>query len=104
MKDGQQLWDALGLRYQLGVDQVREMVADWAVLEGSISPGLFRDVRMLLEIQLREAIWWKDACMSYFQTHSKMEYPQEMEPPGRDLEYYKALRFPYAPGIRLRWN
>ncbi len=104
MKDGLRLWDALGLKYQEGVDAVRQMISTWDSLEGKLDPELYRQVHMLLAIQLGEARWWKDACMSYFQTFSKLEFPGGMEPPEHSLEYYRSLRFPYAPGIRPGWD
>ena len=104
MKNGQRLWDALGLKYQEGVDAVRQMISTWESLEGKLDPELYRQVHMLLAIQLGEARWWKDACMSYFQTFSKLEFPGGMEPPELSLEYYRSLRFPYAPGIRPGWD
>jgi alpha-glucuronidase len=58
---------------------------------------------MHLEIQEKEAKWWRDACLSYFQQFSGMPIPEGLEKPEHDLEYYESLRFPYAPGIRPRW-
>jgi alpha-glucuronidase len=104
MKNGLPLWDALGLKYQEGVDAVGAMIGTWESLQGRVDPELYRQVHMLLEIQLQEARWWKDACMSYFQTFSKRAFPEGMEPPGQPLEYYQSLRFPYAPGIRPGWH
>jgi len=63
----------------------------------------FERVNMLLGIQKKEAIWWRDACLLYFQTFSGMEYPDSIPKPEKSLEYYENLRFPYAPGIRPRW-
>jgi alpha-glucuronidase len=104
LKNGRTLWDGLGLKYQEGVDQVRDMIKTWKAMEPYVDKDRHHQVSMLLNIQLKEAIWWKDACMSYFQTFSKMDFPKEMEAPEHTLEYYKSLKFPYAPGIRPRWN
>ncbi len=104
LKNGRTLWDGLGLKYQEGVDQVRDMIKTWKAMEPYVDNYRHHQVSMLLNIQLKEAIWWKDACMSYFQTFSKMDFPKEMEAPEHTLEYYKSLKFPYAPGIRPRWN
>ena len=104
MKDGTRLWDALGIRYQYGVETVRGMQETWKGLEGVLAPRLHREVSMLLEIQYKEAVWWKDACMLYFQSFSQRPFPKGMEPPEHDLDYYRGLKFPYAPGIRPRWN
>jgi alpha-glucuronidase len=32
-----------------------------------------------------------------------MEIPADLEQPEHDLEYYRSLQYPYAPGIRPRW-
>lgn len=104
MPSGHTLWDSLGLNYQEGVDAVRGMLPTWEGLEGSLPHGFYRDVEMRLRIQLEEAIWWKDACMAYFQSHSGLPYPEGMDPPRHPLEYYQSLKFPNAPGIRPRWD
>ncbi len=103
MNSGRTLWNELGYKYQEGINQVREMQKQWDSLEGKIDELRFRQVKMLLNIQEKEAIWWKDACMLYFQTYSKMDWPEMLEEPVNTLEYYKSLRFPYAPGIQPRW-
>lgn len=104
LKNGRTLWDGLGIKYQEGVDQVREMIKTWNAMEPYIDEFRHHQVSMLLDIQLKEAKWWKDACMLYFQTYSKMDFPKEMEKPENTLEHYKSLQFPFAPGIRPTWN
>lgn len=104
LSDGNTLWKSLGIHYQEGVDQVREMQNTWAKMSPYVDKISHRDVRMLLEVQLHEAIWWKDACMSYFQSHSKLPFPQQMEAPKHSLDYYKSLKHPYAPGIKPQWH
>jgi len=34
----------------------------------------------------------------YFQTFSKMPISAQYEQPDKTLDYYKSLRFPFAPG------
>ena len=70
----------------------------WNSLEKFIDPERFRHVKMLLNIQEQEAVWWKDACLLYFQSFSKMPIPASIEKPLHSLEYYQSLHFPYAPG------
>ncbi len=99
MASGRTLWDALALRYQEGVDAVRRMQADWRSLEGRVDPERHDQVRAFLAIQEREARWWRDACLLYFQTFSKRPLPQGVEPPEHDLAYYRAIQKRYVPGI-----
>lgn len=104
LTSGRTLWDGLGIKYQEGVDGVREMIRIWEAMEPYVDAERHHQVEMLLGIQLKEAIWWKDACMLYFQGFSKMDFPKEMEKPLHSLEHYKSLKFPYAPGIRPSWD
>lgn len=102
-KSGRSLWDALCYKYYTGVDSVRWMQRTWNNLEKKIDPERFNHVKMLLTIQEKEAVIWRNSCLLYFQTFSKLPIPAEFEKPEHDLEYYKKLSFPYAPGIRPRW-
>jgi alpha-glucuronidase len=98
LKNGVILWDAVALKYQEGVDQVEEMIGIWERAKNYITDDQYNEVRMLLEIQLKEAKWWRNACLLYFQTFSGRELPPGVELPDENLEYYKSLKFPYAPG------
>ena len=98
LKNGGILWDAIALKYQKGVDQVEEMMNIWKQAKTYISDDQYNEVRMLLEIQLQEAKWWRNASLLYFQTFSGRELPDGVGRPEENLEYYKSLKFPYAPG------
>ncbi|MES2648976.1 MAG: alpha-glucuronidase family glycosyl hydrolase [Bacteroidota bacterium] len=98
MQSGNTLWEELCLRYNSGVDSVRAMQKQWSSLKQYVDGDRFKQVRMLLSIQEKEAVWWRDACLLYFQSFSKMAIPAKYEQPAKTLEYYKALSFPYAPG------
>ena len=99
MKSGRTLWDELCFKYYAGVDSVRWMEHTWHELKNYIDEERFDQVAMLLAIQEKEAVWWRNACLLYFQTFSKMPIPATYERPDHDLPYYKSLNFPYAPGI-----
>lgn len=104
MASGRTLWDELATRYQAGVDTVRSMQRAWAALEGKIDSERFGMTRDFLAIQEKEARWWRDACLLYFQTFSRMPIPDNVEKPTRTLEYFESLDFPSAPGIDLSWR
>lgn len=99
MASGRTLWDELALRYQHGVDTVRRMRDIWGTLDGFVDPLRWQETAVFLEIQEREAIWWRDACLLYFQTFSRRPLPDGVEAPAHDLEYYLGLRHRYVPGI-----
>lgn len=98
MKDGKILWNELCSKYQQGVDTVRWMQQQWNTLQNSIDQERFKQVKMFLTIQEKDAEWWRNACILYFQTFSKMPIPSNVEKPDHTLEYYESLKFPYAPG------
>jgi alpha-glucuronidase len=103
MKSGKTLWDEMVHRYSQGAAEAKSMQAEWTSLHGKIDTARHRDVTMLLQIQANEAKWWRDACISYFQSFSRMPLPVGLDKPAMSLEEYKAMEFPYAPGIRWTW-
>lgn len=98
LKNGNTLWNNLALKYQKGVDQVYEMKKTWNSLKEYLDQQRFEEVNMMLGIQLKEAKWWRDACLLYFQQFSGKELPKGVEKPTKTLEYFKSLQFPFAPG------
>jgi len=98
MKSGRTLWDELVMRYSRGVEAVGEMRRTWAGLSSFIDAERHREVASFLAIQEKEAKWWRDACIAYFQTFSKRPLPAGIAPPERTLEEYRSMVTPYAPG------
>ena len=96
---GRILWDELAYRYSGGVDTVRQMQQTWDSVEGLIDEGRFNHVKTFLSIQEKEAKWWRDACLLYFQTFSKRPIPKGLEEPAHTLEYYMQLDPKFVPGI-----
>ncbi len=98
MRSGRTLWEELCFKYYSGVDSVRQMQQTWNGLKGKIDDERFEQVRMLLAIQETEAVWWRNACVLYFQTYADKPIPAGYEKPDQTLDYYRSLSFPYAPG------
>jgi alpha-glucuronidase len=98
MRDGTTLWQALVAHYDRGVAQVAGMRDAWAGLERYVDAERFAKTRDFLDIQLREARWWRDACLAYFSERAGLPLPPGTRPPEHPLEYYLSLEFPYAPG------
>ncbi|HET6979341.1 MAG TPA: alpha-glucuronidase family glycosyl hydrolase [Pyrinomonadaceae bacterium] len=90
MKSGRTLWDELALDYQRGVDWVRETRMKWTGLKGKIDDERYTAISKKLAIQERDAVWWRDACLLYFQTFSKKPLPEGVEKPAHTLAEYKA--------------
>ncbi len=90
MRSGRIFWDELALHYQRGVDWVRTTRKDWASLSRTIDPERYAAVAQKLEIQERDAVHWRDACLLYFQMFSKRPLPVGVEKPTKTLDEYKA--------------
>jgi alpha-glucuronidase len=103
LASGKTLWEEICLHYHRGAADVTAMRQSWQSLKNYVDGERFRQVDMMLGIQEKEAKWWRDACISYFQSFSKMPLPAGLEKPAHSLEYYKSLSYPYAPGIRPGW-
>lgn len=97
-RSGRNLWDELVIRYDRGVDAVKAMQASWDGLKGKVDDARWAEVRDFLAIQRKEAKWWRDASIAYFQSVSKRPLPAGHAAPPHDLDWYEAIRTPYAPG------
>jgi alpha-glucuronidase len=86
MHDGSTLWESLCRHYDRGVRKVRHMQQTWDSLEPYLDEERFGDVQSRLKTQVRDAIWWKDACLLYFQQFSRQPIPEDVEPPLHELE------------------
>lgn len=98
LASGKTLWNSLVQRYDAGVAFAEGMQGTWKSLQPYVDPARFAQTEAFLAIQAREAKWWRDACIAYFQSISKRPLPPGASPPAHPLEWYKAQRFPYAPG------
>lgn len=98
LKNGQTLWNGMALKYQEGVDEVGAMASTWNEMEKYVDEQRFNEVKMLLNIQYKEAKWWRDACLLYFQQFSGKDLPNAVEKATQTLNYFESLKFPFAPG------
>lgn len=98
MNSGRTLWNELCLIYQKGVDEVERWIGEWKELEGRVDSQRHARVAALLKRQHSDAIFWKDACLTYFHSFSNRPYPQGVVKPEHDLEYYQNFELFHVPG------
>ncbi len=98
LKDGHTLWDGLVLSYDRGARDAASMATTWAAMKPYVDGQRFEMVSENLAVQGREARWWRDASIAYFQSKSNRPLPAGVAPPEKPLSYYENLTFPYAPG------
>ncbi len=93
LNTGRDVWEELCYRYSLGVKQARKMASVWEQMESHVDDKRFKEVQAKLATQVKEAIWWRDACLLYFQTFSQRDIPDKYEKPIHKLEELKKLEF-----------
>ena len=97
-RSGRTLWAELVYRYDRGLAAVDAMAATWAGQRASVDPERFRHVADFLAVQQREARWWRDASLAYWQSLNGLDLPPGAPAPQFPLAHYRALAFPEAPG------
>lgn len=92
LRSGRSLWDELCYKYQEGVDKVREFQKVWKDMQPYVDGERYQAVAERLDIQVHDAVWWKDACLGYFRTFSKKKYPKGVERPVFTLQELKKVK------------
>jgi alpha-glucuronidase len=98
MASGRTLWQELAHRYDRGVEAVADLRASWAGLAPHVDAQRHAQTATFLAIQQREAQWWRDASMAYWQSLNGLPWPDGFDPPAESLAHYQSLSFPEAPG------
>jgi alpha-glucuronidase len=93
MKSGRTLWEEMCRKYTDGLDAARRFQKTWDSLESYVDPERFRHVQYRLMEQTRDAIWWRDAVLLYFQSINGLPIPYELERPINSLEALMNHRF-----------
>ena len=98
MRSGRTLWDSLVRHYDRGVEWVKQARATWSTLAPYIDSRRYRLTADYLAIQQKDAQWWRDASIAYFQSISRRPLPAGVAPPPDTLAHYEAFCIPYAEG------
>jgi alpha-glucuronidase len=94
MASGRTLWEELVMHYTRGVEYVSEMRRTWTTLAPYMDPERYAETSAFLAIQEKEARWWRDACIAYFQSISHRALPKGYAPPEHTLLEYEAISMP----------
>ena len=98
MASGRPLWDELVMRYSRGVAQVADMQRAWATVAPLVDAERADEVTAMLGVQRREAQWWRDASVAYWQSIAKRPLPAGEAAPPEPLEAYTRQSHRFAPG------
>src|SRR5574344_966121 len=88
LHDGQTLWNELCHKYETGVNTVIRYNQLWNNMKPYIDSDRYRNVSNKLKQQLINAVKWKESCLLYFQTFSRMPFPQDIVSPSHTLKEY----------------
>ena len=94
LKDGYTLWEELCYKYDTGLKEVRRFRDTWNQMRPYIDTERYEAVAKRLDIQVNDAVWWKDACLLYFQSFSKMKFPKDIEKATFRLKELKKVHLP----------
>ena len=96
MKSGRTFWDELCHQYDEGVHEARHFLTVWDAMQPYVDAQRFCEVQRKLRIQARDAEWWRDACLLYFQTFSHRPIPQDVEHPVHNLDEMMQFSIPIS--------
>ncbi|SFN98547.1 alpha-glucuronidase family glycosyl hydrolase [Sphingomonas sp. OK281] len=95
---GRSVWAEMVHDYDSGVGYVSGMRRQWDGVKSEVDAERWAKTATYLAVQEREARWWRDASLAYWMSVNGLPLPAGAAAPAHDLAWYKAQRFPYAPG------
>ena len=92
MKSGRTLWNELCYTFEEGIKEARGFISTWESVEKYVDPYRYGQIHDKLIRQAKDAIWWRDALMLYFQQYSKMDIPSDCTQPQHTLDELRSFR------------
>ncbi len=86
MHSGETLWDALCHQYDQGVREAEAFAEVWRSMKPYVDSDRHAAQQRLFDRQAKDAWWWRDACLLYFQQFSGMPLPLGSPAPRHGLE------------------
>ena len=92
LHSGKTLWDTLCLTYEEGVREAEAFADTWRNMKQYVDADRWEALMKRYDRQARDAWWWRDACVLYFQTFSKLPLPDGFRPAKFKLDDLKRYR------------
>lgn len=86
MRNGLTLWDNLCYIYNHGVDEARHFATVWEGMRSYVDATRYERQKARFDRQAKDAVWWRDACLLYFQQFSGLPLPADCPPPVHKLK------------------
>jgi alpha-glucuronidase len=96
---GETLWDGLVGRYDRGIGEVEGMQKTWATLKPYVDAERFSETTAMLALERREAQWWRNASIAFYQGFSHRPTPAGHPEPAHPASFYEGITSPYAAGF-----
>lgn len=84
--NGLTMWDNLCYHYDRGLAQAKDFVETWKSIRPYIDSERYENQLWRLERQAKDAQWWRDACVLYFQSFSRLPLPADSPAPKYSLK------------------
>lgn len=85
MHSGETLWEALCHQYDQGVREAEAFADVWKRMSPYVETGRHAAQQHLFDRQAKDAWWWRDACLLYFQQFSGKPFPLDSPAPRYSL-------------------
>lgn len=86
MSNGLSLWDNLCYSYDRGVRQAHDFVTTWMAVKPYVKEDVYQRQLTRFQRQAKDAQWWRDACLLYFQTFANRPLPPDCPAPVHKLD------------------
>lgn len=80
MQNGLTLWQTLCYKYEEGAREAERFVNTWQQMKPYIDGDRYQSMLWRFQRQARDAWWWHDACILYFQQFSHLPIPADITP------------------------
>ncbi|MCQ2197393.1 MAG: alpha-glucuronidase [Bacteroidaceae bacterium] len=94
MSNGLTLWHNLCGKYEEGAQQAEKFVEVWKQVKPYIDSERYESMLWRLQRQARDAWWWHDACILYFQQFSQLPIPSCITPMQFKLDDLMKVKLP----------
>ena len=94
MHNGETLWEALCHTYDQGVRQAEAFARIWNQMKPYVDSERFETQKQNFDRQAKDAWWWRDACLLYFQQFSGMKLPLDCPAPKYKFEDLQKYNLP----------
>lgn len=94
MSNGLTLWQNLCYQYEQGACEAEQFVNLWKQMEPYLDTERYEAMLWRFKRQARDAWWWHDACILYFQQFSELPIPSDITPARFNLQELMKYHLP----------